>query len=88
MGALTLTQERFDDIVIGMVERQIDFMDITAQLRKQDDSAAYNREEENLMLQNLIDALKHYDVDSEILTDEEIYYYQELATLVVESCPM
>lgn len=88
MGAFTMTQEAFDKAFIGLASRQIDFMDVTAQLKKQDDPAVYKREEENLLIQNIIDALKHYDVESGVLTDEEIYYYFELGTLAIENCPM
>jgi len=40
------------------------------------------------MLQNIIDALRDYDVDADFLTDENIWYLHELATIVVENCPI
>ena len=85
---LTMTQDAYDEYVLGIADFQTDLADNARQLRKQDDPAAWYREEENMMLMNILDALKFYDVDADILTDDEVDFYFELATLISENCPV
>lgn len=86
MEALEITQEKFDSIVIGIAQHQVNLASIAASMRMQDDPDAWRREEENIMLMNILDALKNYDLESGIITDKEIYYNYELVTLISESC--
>jgi hypothetical protein len=87
MEALSITQEQFDDIVVGIGEHQVDLAYIAIQMRRQGDPDAGRRERESIFIMNILDALKNYDLEYETLTDDEIYYLQELATLAVQSCP-
>jgi len=88
MGVLSLKQEDYDAIVLGIADFQTDLAEKAFIMRVQGDPQAFIRENENMMLMNLLDALKHYDVDAEIFTDEEISYMHELATIIVEDCPI
>lgn len=82
-----MTQAQFDGLVIAVSSYQSKMSEQTVALKKQGDPAAYHMEEKLIMLQNIINALAYYDLDSEILSDVDIKYYFELATNVVESCP-
>jgi len=86
--SITIVQTDFDNIVLGIADHQIRLAVVTAALRRQGDPDAWRREEELIMLQNIIDALRDYDVDADFLSDENIWYLQELATIIVENCPI
>lgn len=85
---LTYTQETYDDIVIGIAEREVEMAVKIAALKRQGDPNVWERENELMMLQNILHALKHYDVDADFLTSEDIYYLHELATQVAQYCPL
>jgi len=86
--ALVIAQTDFDNIVLGIANHQVRLGVITVAMHRQGDPDAWRREEELMMLQNIIDALRDYDVDADFLTDENIWYLHELATIVVENCPI
>ena len=86
--SLTILQTDFDNIVLGIAGHQVRLGVATAALRRQGDPDAWRREEELMMLQNIIDTLRDYDVDADFLSDENIWYLHELATIVVENCPI
>lgn len=86
--ALSLSQTRYDDIVLGIATYQVDLGSIACRMRRQGDPDAWRQEEEYMMLMNILDALKHYDVDAEFLTDADVSYLHELATIIVENCPI
>lgn len=83
-----MTQTEYDDIVIGIAAHEIRMAEVTAQMRITSDPDYRRRQEEIIMLQNVLYALKHYDIESEILTDVEIRDMYELATLIVQNCPL
>lgn len=85
---LALNQTQYDDIVLGIADHQVRMATIAADMRRQGDPDAWRREEEAMMLMNILDALKHYDVDGDIFTDADIWYQHELATIIVENCPI
>lgn len=82
-----MTQTQFDGIVMSIVSYGSKMSEKVVALRRQSDPAAYKREEELMMLQNLITALAFYDLSSGILDDVTIRYYHELATDIVQHCP-
>lgn len=86
--SLALTQVQYDDIVLGIAAHQVDLATIAIQMRRQGDPDAWRREEEAMMLMNILDALKHYDVDADFLSSDDIWYNHELATIIVENCPI
>ena len=86
--SLTIAQTDFDNIVLGIADHQVRLGIVAAALRRQGDPDAWRREEELMILQNIIDSLRDYDVDADFLTDENIWYLHELATIVVENCPI
>jgi len=86
--SLSLSQTTYDDIVIGIAGYQVSMASIAADMRKQGDPDAWRQEEEGMMLMNILDALKFYDVDADFLTDDEVWYLHELATIIVENCPI
>lgn len=88
MGTLRLTQEAYDSRVLGIADRFTDLTHKTLVMKTEGDPDVRRRENEAMMLLNILDALKHYDIDAEILTDQEIEYMHELATIVIENCPI
>ena len=85
---LSLSQAAYDSIVLGIADFQTDMAEKAIIMHAQGDPDAWRREEEAMMLMNILDALKHYDVDADFLTDENIAYLHELATIIVENCPI
>ena len=85
---LSYSQTDYDNIVLGIADHQVRLAGIAANMRRQGDPDAWRREEEGMLLMNILDALKHYDVDADFLTDENIWYLHELATIIVENCPI
>ena len=83
-----MTQTEFDDIVIGIAGHEVRMANVTAYMKKQGDPDYLRREEEIMMLQNVLCSLKHYDIESEIITDDEIKQMYELATQIVQNCPL
>jgi hypothetical protein len=86
--ALALSQAEYDDIVLGIADHQVRLANIAMIMRRQGDPDAFRREEESMMLMNILDALKFYDVDADFLTDDNVYYLHELATIISENCPI
>lgn len=75
-----ITQAEFDDKVLAVASKHITLMGIAADLRKQGDKEALRIEQEQMFLQNVISALKDYDITSDVLETEDIDYLFELAT--------
>jgi hypothetical protein len=85
---MRITQTEYDQIVIGIANYQTDLASIMVDMKKQGDPDTWRREEEGMMLLNIFESLRDYDIESEILTDEEINILYELATNIVETCPI
>ena len=83
-----MTQDEFDNTVLGIADNEVRMTYVTCQLRRQNDPDCNRREEELMMLQNVLNGLRNYDITSGILTDDQINYYYELATSIVQNCPM
>lgn len=83
-----MTQTIFDNIVLGIANYEGNLAHVCVQMTRQNDPDASRRAEELMMLQNVLFGLRHYDISSEIFTDAEISYYFELATQVIQSCPL
>lgn len=82
-----MTQIEYDDKVLALASKHITLMGISADLRNQGDSEAQRLEEEQMFLQNIISALKDYDVTSDLLTSADIEYLFELGTGACISYP-
>lgn len=82
------TQAQFDDIVLGIADHEVRMTYITCQMRRQNDPDCNRREEELMMLQNVLFGLRNYDITADILTEAEIKYYYELATNIAQNCPL
>ena len=82
------TQAEFDDIVLGIADHEVRLAYLACRMRRQNDPDCNRREEELMMLQNVLYGLRNYDITSDILTDAEIRYYYELATSIAQSCPL
>ena len=82
-----MTQTEFDQVVLGIQEHGVRIAYNAARMRIQNDPDCNRIERELMMLTVIIEALKNYDITSEILTDAEIAYYFELATQIVQYCP-
>lgn len=82
-----MTQERYDEIVHAIVEYDSELGNKAATCRRQGDPCSYELEERVMALQNVLFALRDYDITWGFLTDDEINQYYELATKLVETCP-
>jgi hypothetical protein len=75
-----MTQDELDDIVVALADRHVDVMVKACDLRRQGDPEARRIEEEQMLVQNCLSALKDYDVTSDVLTEDDIAYNIELIT--------
>lgn len=82
-----MTQNEFDNKVLSIAEKEINMVSSIADLRRQGDPVSLKLETNQIFLQNILSALRDYDVDAEILTDSEMDYLFELATCVTQTCP-
>lgn len=85
---MRLTQTEYDQIIVGIADYQTELASIMVEMKRQGDPDVWRREEEGMMLLNIFEALRDYDIESEILTDEEVSILHELATNIVETCPI
>jgi len=60
---------------------------VVAALRRQGDPKAREMEEQQLMLGNVLYALRDYDVTSDLLSTDDIEYLFELATIITQTKP-
>lgn len=82
-----MTQEELDNKVLAIAEKEIDLAVIIADLRRQGDPLASRLEEQGMVLNNVLSSLKDYDITSGIITDAEIDYLLELATITTQTYP-
>jgi hypothetical protein len=82
-----MTQSEFDDKVLAIAEREINLAAIIADLRRQGDPLASTLEDQGMILNNVLSALKNYDITSGILTDPQIDFLFELATITTQTYP-
>lgn len=82
-----MTQTEFDDIVLTIANKEVNRCMVVASLRRQDDSKAREMEESQLMLSNILSALKNYDITSTLLSTNDIDYLIELATIITQTKP-
>jgi hypothetical protein len=82
-----MTQTDFDAEVVVLIGNEVRFGNTTALLRKRDDPAYKAREEELMMLQNVIYCLRDYDVTSGLLEDDEILKLIEIGTKITLNWP-
>jgi hypothetical protein len=75
-----MTQLEFDDSLDILFLNEIKFADVVAKLRKRMDPDAFKKEEHLMMFDNVMYALRYYDVTSAGLTDEQIQSLFELGT--------
>lgn len=85
---LSLSQTEFDNIVIGIAEHEVRMTNVTVAMKRQGDPDVWRQENELMMLQNILHALKHYDVDADFLSSDDIAYLHEMATQIVQNCPL
>lgn len=83
-----MIQEVLNSIIIDLASSGVYLMSDTCDFRRQDDPIFRKREHIYMMLRNILDALENYDLESGILSDNDIDYLIELAILCIEKCPM
>lgn len=86
--ASVITQTEFDNTLEVFFLNKVKFAEKVATLKRQDDPAAFNKEEYLMMFDNIMYALRDYDVTSELLEDDEIEYLFELGTQISLNWPM
>jgi hypothetical protein len=82
-----MTQSEFDDKVLAIAEREINLAAIIADLRRQGDPLSSKLEDQGMILNNVLSALKNYDITSGILTGPQIDFLFELATITTQTYP-
>lgn len=82
-----MSQIELDEIVLTIANKEVDRMVIIAALRRQGDPKAREMEESQMMLSNLISALRDYDITSTLLSQDDINYMIELATIITQTKP-
>ena len=82
-----MTQSELDNKVLAIAEKEISLAIIIADLRRQSDPMANTLEEQAMVLNNVLSSLKDYDITSGIITDSEIDYLLELATITTQTYP-
>jgi hypothetical protein len=83
-----MSQTDYDNMVLSIGDYHVTMANKCCLLRRQNDPDWMRMEEELMLLQNVLFAMRDYDITSDILTDAEIAYYQELAIQVIQSCPL
>jgi len=84
---MPIPQTQFDDSYMILALNQIKYSAFVSDLRRRNDPAAYNKEEYLMMFQNVMYALRDYDVTSLLLDDDEIEYLFELGTQISLNWP-
>ena len=79
------TQTEYDAAYAILKDKGIDLAYRTAILRRQWDPKAYYREQELMMLQNILYSLYYYDVSSGLLEDDAIDLLFELGTQITQN---
>lgn len=82
-----MKQSELDNIILAMSSLGIVYAETTCDFNMRTDPDVLRRKEEYIMLRNIIYSLQDYDIEAGIITDEQIDYLCELATLILEKCP-
>lgn len=83
-----VTQDYIDNIVSTIASFTTDFGIQVLQLAVQQDPDAWRSEQMLMALQNIQWALRDYDIDVDLFTEQEIMYMEELATQLIQDCPL
>lgn len=86
--ASVINQTEFDNTLEVFFLNKVKFAVKVATLKRQDDPAVYNKEEYLMMFDNIMYALRDYDITSELLDDDEIEYLFELGTQISLNWPI
>ena len=79
-------QTTYDEVILAMTSFSVKLGNKVLMLKRQRDPDVFRREEELMLLSNCIYSLNYYDVDSGLLTNQEIEHCYELATIVTQNC--
>jgi hypothetical protein len=82
-----MTQTVFDDKVSDLIQNEIRFAYTAAILHIQGDPVAHKREQELMMLQNVLHALEGWDLTDDYLSDEDIELLFEIGTTITLNWP-
>lgn len=85
---LVVTQDYIDNLVQTIASFTTDFGIQVLQLAVQQDPDAWRSEQMLMALQNIQWALRDYDIDVDLFTEQEIMYMEELATQLIQDCPL
>ena len=88
MAYTIITQEHVDNLVLGIAAFTVDFAERCLDLFVQGDPDAWNQEQKLIAVQSVLWSLRDYDITTEILTEDEVMYLEELATSIIQDCPM
>ena len=85
---LIVTQDYVDNLVTMIASFTTDFGIQVLKLVVQQDPDAWRSEQMLMALQNIQWALRDYDLTADIFTEQEITYMEELATQLMQDCPL
>ena len=88
MAFTIVTQEYVDDFVIGASSFAVDFAEKVMDLVVHNDPDAFREEQKLMALQAVIWSLRDLDIETEILSEDEIIFLEEIATGIIQDCPM
>jgi len=85
---IIINQDYIDNLVQKIAVFTIDFGIQVLRLVVQQDPDAWRSEQMLMALHNIEWALRDYDIDVDLFTEQEIMYMEELATQLIQDCPL
>lgn len=85
---IIINQDYIDNLVQMISAFTTDFGIQVLDLVVQQDPDAWRSEQMLMALQNIMWAMRDYDIDVDIFTEQEILYMEELALSLIQDCPL
>jgi len=82
-----ITQEYLDNLQLYLADKASEMANKTLTLYCSGDPDYLRLKREVIVLQNVIHALRYYDITAEILTEKNILKAEELAISIIQNCP-
>jgi hypothetical protein len=83
-----VNQDYIDNLVSIIATFTTDYGLQVLHLVVQQDPDAWRSEQTLMALQNIMWALRDYDIDVDLFTEQEIMYMEELALQMIQDCPL
>lgn len=83
-----INQDHVDNLVQSIATFTTDFGIKVLHLRVQQDPDFKRMGQMLIALQSIMWSLRDYDINADIFTEQEIMYLEELATQLIQHCPL